>query len=884
MAVNQPTIERPLPYNLEAEEAVLGSMLMDPDAITRVVSFLKPDDFYREKHAWIYEALLALNERDEPVDTLTVVDELDRMGRLADVGGPAAVTELFLRVPTAIHVEYYGRIVERNSVLRKLIGAAEQIARLAYQETDADVAEIMDRAESLLFAISQRRLTGAMVPIREILADFYDQVEHLFMDRRAVGLQTAFPDLDRLLGGLQRGDLIIIAARPAMGKTAFSLSITEQVAIKYGARVAYFSLEMSADQLVARLVSSQTGIDVQRLRVGPIYEEDLERVGLAVDVLGRTRIFVDESPNVSPLEMRTKSRRVASEYGLDLVVIDYLQLMRSDFRTDNRVQEISYISRALKGLARELHVPVIALSQLSRGVESRQDKRPMLSDLRESGCLAGDTLVPMADTGVRVAIRDLAGQAGFAVWALNPETLKLERSVVSNAFSTGVKKVYRLTTKLGRTIRATANHKFLTIGGWKRLDELIPGDHIALPRVLHSPTEQTMTDSELALLGHLIGDGCTLPGHAIQYTTKEKDLAEIVTSLATEVFGDEVKPRLVKEERRTWYQVFIPTTRQITHGVRNPVSEWLDEMGIFGLRSYEKHIPDKVFAQPSKAIALFLRHLWATDGCVRMRKTNTGSYPAVYFASSSEKLARDVQSLLIRLGINARIKQVPQNDKGLDQYHVIITGRPDLDYFSGQIGAVGEHKNKTLRKLQEYIGKRDTKSNRDLIPVAAWDLYAVPAMQASGLSMPKPHSKNITRSKADTIARTIHSEAFAHLAESDVYWDRIASIQADGEADVYDLTVETNHDFVANDIVVSNSIEQDADVVAFIYRDEVYNKNTDRPNIAEVIVAKHRNGPIGTIELRFTKENAKFTNLETLYDEENMGPINTDSSLDDIIF
>lgn len=390
MATSRPTIERPLPYNLEAEEAVLGSMLMDPDAITKVASFLKSDDFYREKHAWVYEALLGLNERDEPVDTLTVVDELDRMGRLSDVGGPAAVTELFLRVPTAIHVEYYGRIVERNSVLRKLIGAAEQIARLAYQETDAEVAEIMDRAESLLFAISQRRLTGAMIPIKEVLAEFYDQVEHLFMDRRAVGLQTAFTDLDRLLGGLQRGDLIILAARPAMGKTAFSLSITEQVAIKYGARVAYFSLEMSADQLVARLVSSQTSIDVQRLRVGPIYEEDLERVGLAVDVLGRTRIFIDQSPNISPLEMRTKSRRVASEHGLDLIVVDYLQLMRSDMRTDNRVHEISYISRSLKGLARELHVPLIALSQLSRGVESRQDKRPMLSDLRESGSIEQD--------------------------------------------------------------------------------------------------------------------------------------------------------------------------------------------------------------------------------------------------------------------------------------------------------------------------------------------------------------------------------------------------------------------------------------------------------------------------------------------------------------
>jgi replicative DNA helicase len=396
MSYPQPTtIERPVPYNVEAEEAVLGSMLMDPDAITKVVAFLKTDDFYREKHVWIYEALLNLNERDEPVDTLTVSDELERLGRLSDVGGPAALTELFMRVPTAIHVEYYGRIVERNAILRRLIGTAEGIAKLAYQETDADIAEIMDRAEAMLFAVSQRRLTGAMIHIKEALAEFYDQVEHLHLDRRVVGLQTTFTDLDRLLGGFQRGDLIIVAARPAMGKSALSLSIMEQMALKHNARIAFFSLEMGVEQLVGRLVSSQTGIDVQRLRVGPIYEDDLERIGLAVDVLGRTKVFFDETPSISPLELRTKARRVASEHGLDLIIVDYLQLMRGGTKNENRVQEISFISRALKGLARELRVPVIALSQLSRGVETRQDKRPMLSDLRESGSIEQDADVVM---------------------------------------------------------------------------------------------------------------------------------------------------------------------------------------------------------------------------------------------------------------------------------------------------------------------------------------------------------------------------------------------------------------------------------------------------------------------------------------------------------
>ncbi len=388
-------IDRPPHFNVEAEEAVLGSLMLDPEAISRVLPFLKQEDFYREKHQWIYDVLVSLHQRNEPADAVTVVDELERMGRLGDVGGPAAISEISLRVPTAIHVEYYARIVERNAVLRRLVGAAERIARLAYDETDKEISEIIERAERELFAVSQHRLTGAMVPLKDILGDFYEQVEALFLERHPVGLQSGFTDLDRLLGGFQQGDLLILAARPSIGKTALALSIMESSAVKYGARVAYFSLEMGVEQIAQRLISSQTGIDAQRLRVGPIYEEDLERVGFAVDVLGKTKIFVDETPAITPLEMRTKLRRVVSEYGLDLVVVDYLQLMSSGRSSENRVQEVSYISRMMKELARELKVPLIALSQLSRGVESRQDKRPMLSDLRESGSLEQDADVVM---------------------------------------------------------------------------------------------------------------------------------------------------------------------------------------------------------------------------------------------------------------------------------------------------------------------------------------------------------------------------------------------------------------------------------------------------------------------------------------------------------
>ena len=437
------------------------------------------------------------------------------------------------------------------------------------------------------------------------MGNVIDRIDYLYHHRGEIlGVPTGFKLLDKMLGGLQKSDLVILAARPGMGKTSLAISLAQNAARKYGKRVAVFSLEMSNEQLVQRMLAAETGIDSQRLRLGDIQGEDeWHRLMEAAGALSEAPIYIDDTPAVSTLELRTKARRLYAEHDLDLVVVDYLQLMSSSRRSENRVQEISEISRGLKGLARELNIPVLALSQLSRAVESRQDKRPILSDLRESGCLSGESLVYLPDEGRYVPIRDLIGKTGFHVTSLNTENWKLEPGLVTNSFCTGVKPVYRLTTQLGRTIRATGNHKFLTVSGWKRLDEL--STKIMSPCRASCPVlvEQTMSDAELALLGHLIGDGCTLPRHAIQYTTREADLADIVADLQQQVFGNEVSPRIYEEPGRSWYQVFIPTTRQITHGVRNPVSEWLDEMGIFGLRSHEKYIPAKVFEQPDLALS-----------------------------------------------------------------------------------------------------------------------------------------------------------------------------------------------------------------------------------------------------------------------------------------
>lgn len=1363
-------IERLPPHSIEAEEAVLGSLLIDPEAIFEVAGFLIPDAFYRVQNRWVYEAMLRLNNRRDPIDFITLTEELRRLEKLEEAGGEAYLIGLINTVPTSINAEHYARVVEAAHTRRKLISTASTIAGLAYEESE-DINIVIDRAEQALFGVSEARTTRDLVPVRQIAREYLERIEEL--NQRGddvIGVPTGFTDLDRLLGGLNKSDLIIVAARPGMGKcvtadtqlvephsgalvtietlvqqkhaslltldaqyqlqtaqasdfvddgqkpvfriqtalgreikttlshpfltvegwkqlrsleigsriavprqipvfgndddcdaeaivlgymladgsvrgtspqfsnsnpilrddfaaaaltfagnktrltthngarvptvfitqdkafvgqdraqfpqalkqvmteanvstqalsqsldvsygtvtqwrtgrnfpsptnfrqlcrvlqvsesrlvptghalnsqidnsltrwlkdqgmwgetavskqipasvfryskrklalflnrlfacdgsiyiqnktqavvsyttasrllarslqhlllrfgilaklrerqikyqethrTAFQLRITdghsilafirqigalgkeaaidkvrtlceqtsrntnrdtipveiwsrikelkghqswsavqqkmglgpshnlhvgkrapsrqrlraigealaapelinlaesdvywdEIVAIeplgkqqvydltipvthnfvaddmlvhntslqnsialtaarRHGKRVAIFNLEMSGEQLVQRMIAAETRIDSQRLRRGELYESEWPIFMEAIGRLSETRIFIDDTPSITPAQLRTKCRRLYAEHGLDLIMIDYLQLMQSERATNNRVQEISEISRGLKTLARELDVPVVAAAQLSRAVEQRQDKRPLLSDLRDSGCLTGDTLVTLAENGHRVPIRSLIGRSGFRVWALNEKTLQLESAIVSRAFSTGVKPVYRITTKLGRTICATANHKFRAFDGWKRLDELTVKERLALPRSLPTSTTQTLSNNELALLGFLIGDGCTLPRHVIQYTTREYDLAKEVANLASTIFKNDVAPRIEKE--RTWYQVYLTSRRHHTHGVRNPIAEWLHTLGVFGLRSYEKFVPNDVFLQPASAIAHFLQHLWATDGCIKLRQSGDRYYPAIYYASSSHQLATDVQSLLLRLSINARLKRVPQGEKGRDQYHVIVTGKPDVQNFITQIGTVGIYKSNSLVAIETHIQRLKANTNRDIIPSSVWRRYVVPAMTAHGITgremqarINQPYcgtslyKQNVSRERALRVAKATRSTELATLAHSDVYWDEIVSIEYDGEEEVFDLTVPGPHNFVANDIVVHNSIEQDADIVMFIYRDEYYNpETTERPNIAEIVVTKHRNGPTGTVDLFWHGKLATFRNLQ----------------------
>jgi replicative DNA helicase len=387
--------DKTTPANLEAEEAVLGALLIDPDAVIKVASFLRADDFYRETNGWIFQVVIDLHEQRRPADFVTVVDELERRNLLQEAGGAAYIISLINNTPTAVHVEHYAHIVERTATLRRLIGAAGQIAALAYEEAD-DLDELVDRAEQLIFGVSERRVRRDLTPVRQIMHGVVDRIDFLHRNKGGLlGVPSGFAKLDKLLGGFQKSDLITLAARPGVGKTSLALNIAVNAAKRHGQRVAFFSLEMSNEQLVQRLLASETGIDQQRLRVGDIQDDEWQMLVEAAGVLSDTLLFIDDTPAMSALELRTKARRLQAEFGLDLVIVDYLQLMRSDARVENRVQEISYITRSLKSLARELEAPLLALSQLSRAVESRSDHKPILSDLRESGSIEQDSDIVM---------------------------------------------------------------------------------------------------------------------------------------------------------------------------------------------------------------------------------------------------------------------------------------------------------------------------------------------------------------------------------------------------------------------------------------------------------------------------------------------------------
>jgi replicative DNA helicase len=567
------------------------------------------------------------------------------------------------------------------------------------------------------------------------------------------------------------------------------------------------------------------------------------------------------------MEIRAKARRLRQKADLKLIVVDYLQLMTSGKRFESRQVEVSEFSRNLKLLAKELDVPVVAISQLNRGPEQRTDKKPMLADLRESGCLTAKTRILRADTGAEVTFGELmrTGERPL-VWSLD-EQLRMVARPMTNVFPSGRKEVFRLRLASGREVEATGNHPFMTINGWTPLEDLQVGDRLAVPRWVPEPVDtQRMADSEVILLAHMIGDGSCVKNQPIRYASiDEANLAEVTISAA--YFGVTAVRDDYPAARVTTLR--LPAPHRLARGKRNPIAAWLDELGLFGLRSHEKFVPQKVFQLPTDQVMLFLRHLWATDGSVRW--DDKVGQARIYYASTSRRLIDDVAALLLRVGVFARIKRVLKAGYR-DCWHLYIYGGENQTKF---LRHVGMHGAKAVA-AQEVLAKLDgvvRNANVDTVPKEVWtqvkaslisrqmthrQFAAAMGTQFCGSTMWKhaPSRSRLHRAAALLEDREIHA-----LATNDVFWDQIVEITSVGEMDVYDGTVSGTHNFVANGISVHNSLEQDSDMVILLHRPDAFERDDPRGGEADLILAKHRNGPTKTVTVAHQLHLSRFANM-----------------------
>ncbi|WP_431903073.1 replicative DNA helicase [Nonomuraea sp. bgisy101] len=650
--------------------------------------------------------------------------------------------------------------------------------------------------------------------------------------------------------------------------STLGLDFARSAAIKHGMTTVIFSLEMSRNEITMRLLSAEARVALHSMRSGMMNDDDWTRLARRMSEVAEAPLFIDDSPNMSMMEIRAKCRRLKQRNDLRFVVIDYLQLMSSPKKTESRQNEVSEISRSIKLLAKELEVPVIAISQLNRGPEQRTDKRPAVSDLRESGCLTADTRILRADTGAETTLGALleSGARDVPVWSMD-DNLRLVPRTMTHVFPSGTKEVFRLRLTSGREITATANHPFLTYGGWQALGDLGPGVRLAVPRHVPAPRQlQSWSDSEVALLAHMIGDGSFVGRQPIRYASTDEACLAAVTE-ATRHFGVTAVRDDYEAARVTTLR--LPAPYRLTHGKRNPVAAWLDSLGLFGLRSNEKFVPEGVFALPKRQIADFLRHLWATDGCVWW--DDKQGQARISYSSTSRRLIDDVAQLLLRFNVMTRVKTTRKGDHR-PGYQLVIYGAENQRRFLDDIGVHGERAAQAERCLAGLSHvKSDT--NLDTVPAEVWgrvrEVLTEKGMThrrfaddlgtqfcGSALSKHAPSRERLGR-----VAAILDDAQMDMLATNDVFWDEIASIESLGEQPVYDATVLGTHNFVANGISVHNSIEQDADMVILLHREDAYERESPRAGEADLIVAKHRNGPTATVTVAFQGHYSRFVDM-----------------------
>ncbi|SNR76082.1 replicative DNA helicase [Blastococcus mobilis] len=866
-----PAYDRQPPQDIPAEQSVLGGMLLSKDAIADVVEVLQGPDFYRPAHQVIFDCILDLYGRGEPADAITVAAELNRTDQLSKMGGAVYLHTLIASTPTAANAGYYAAIVAEQAVLRRLVEAGTRVVQLGYGAAGGkgDVDDIVDRAQQEIYDVTEKRMSEDYSRLEDILQPTMDELDAI-ASRGGVsrGVPTGIRDLDELTNGLQAGQMVVIAARPGVGKSTLGLDIARSASVKHHLPAAIFSLEMSKHEITMRLLSAEAKVPLHHMRAGSLSDEDWSKLARRMGEIADAPLYIDDSPNMTMMEIRAKARRLKQRNDLKLVVIDYLQLMTSGKRVESRQQEVSEFSRALKLLAKELEVPVIAMSQLNRGSEQRQDKKPMLSDLRESGCLTAETRILRADTGAETTMGELfeSGSTDVPVWSLD-DNLRYVRRHLTHVFSTGRKQVFQLTTASGKTVRATANHPFLTFDGFRPLGELAPGDRIAVPRHVPAPDRMTVwEDDKVTLLAHLIGDGSFVKRQPLRYASIDEANLRAVTTAALH-FGVVAVRDDYAAARCTTLRLRAPFP--LTHGKRNPIAAWLDDLGLFGLRSHEKFVPEPVFCLPKKQIAMFLRHLWATDGSVTINRNGRGG--RVYYASTSRRLVDDVSRLLLRFGISCRVRRVRKSGHR-DGWTLDISGCDDQRRFLGEIGVHGS-RGEAAERLLEIVRGLSGNTNVDTIPAQVWERVrdvlaergmshrAFAAAMGSAFCGSTMWKHAPSRERLGRVADILGDADLEMQAVNDLLWDEIVSIEEGSEEEVYDATVLGGHNFVADGIVVHNSIEQDADMVMMIHREDMYEKESPRAGEADIMLVKHRNGPTANVTVAFQGHYSRFVDM-----------------------
>jgi len=706
--------------------------------------------------------------------------------------------------------------------------------------------------------------------------------------RRYITAVRAVPSVPVRCVQVDNAEHLYLASRAMIPthNSTLALDIARAAAVRNALATVIFSLEMGRNEITMRLLSAEARVPLHTMRTGQMSDDDWARLARRMGEVAEAPLFIDDSPNMSMMEIRAKCRRLKQRHDLRIVIVDYMQLMSSPKRVESRQQEVSEMSRALKLLAKELDVPVIAISQLNRGPEQRNDKRPLLSDLRESGCLTRDTRILRADTGAEVSLGELiaSGERDIPVWSLDAR-LRLVPATMTHVFPSGVKEVFRVRLTSGREVRATANHPFLTHQGWRSLGGLAPGARVAVPRDVPPPlVARGMPEPEIIVFAHLLGAGSFVRSQPIGYASKDESSLAAVTEAAKHL-----GITAIRIDDKAACHVSLPPPYQLTHGRPDPIAAWLESLGLSGFRSGEKFVPASIFSLPRQQLALFLHHLWAAGGSVTVGKTGAGR---ICYSTASERLARDLQSLLLRFNIKVGLRPAGNNSSH-PKWAVDVCGVADQRRFLCEVGVHAERRlsiGKALRHLESMATVRggfDTvpaetvradiasahKVWADTVPARVWERVRevinerTPGFAEIEASVRARNGEELNPSIGPTWTRLgritdiLKDGEFEMVATNDVYWDEIASIDSLGEEAVYDATVLKTHNFIANGINLHNSIEQDSDVVILLHREDAYERESPRAGEADLIVAKHRNGPTATVTVAFQGHYSRFVDM-----------------------